>query len=172
MARPSAPPLIGIAGWKGSGKTTLMIGLVEELTRRGLRVATIKHTHHDVEIDGGDSARHRRAGAVQAAIVAPTRWGMVSELRGGPEPALEEVAARLQPCDLVLVEGYKSAAIPKIEVRREAAASREPLVARDPLVMAIAADHAVDACGRPMFALDDVAAIANLIQQQLGSERS
>ena len=164
-----AAPVIGIAGWKKSGKTTLAERLIAEFTRRGLRVASIKHAHHDFQIDDAatDSARHRRAGAGQVAIVSGTRWAVVTELRGAPEPALEEVAARLGPCDLVIVEGYKSAAIPKIEVRRTDAAGRRPLADGDPSVIAVAADHAADGAGRPVLALDDVEAIADFVAAAL-----
>jgi molybdopterin-guanine dinucleotide biosynthesis protein B len=165
MTRPGAPPVIGVAGWKNSGKTTLVERLIAELTRRGLKVASVKHAHHNFQIDDAetDSARHRRAGAAQVAIVSPRRWALVRELGGAREPSLEEVIGRLDPCDLVIVEGYKAAPIPKIEVRRRAAARPEPLAERDPNVIAIAADHACDGAGRPVFALDDIAAIADFI---------
>ena len=166
-----APPVIGIVGWEKSGKTTLVVRLIEEFTRRGLSVATVKHAHHAFQIDDGetDSARHRRAGAVAVAIVSAERWALVSELKGAPEPALEDVIARLGPRDLILVEGYKAAAIPKIEVRRTASVSREPLAATDPHVIAIAADFEVEEARLPVFALDDVAAIADFIIATLGA---
>jgi molybdopterin-guanine dinucleotide biosynthesis adapter protein len=169
MPRPT-PPIIGIAGWKKSGKTTLAVRLVEEFTRRGLKVATVKHAHHDFQVDDGetDSARHRRAGAGQVAVVSGRRWAMVTELDGAPEPNFEEIVARLDPCDLIIVEGYKSAPIPKIEARRSASLTRCALAADDPLVIAIAADHAVDGKGLPVFALDDIAAIADLIDRRIG----
>ncbi len=158
-------PVLGIAGWKNSGKTTLVERLVAELTRRGWRVATVKHAHHEFQIDDAatDSARHRRAGAQEVAIVSSARWAIVHELREEPEPALEEVIARLSPADIILVEGYKSAPIPKIEVRRAEQASKEPLAVRDPHVIAIAADHALSGESLPVFALDDIAAIADFI---------
>jgi molybdopterin-guanine dinucleotide biosynthesis protein B len=164
------PPVIGVAGWKNSGKTTLMTRLIAELTRRGFRVATVKHAHHDFQIDDAetDSARHRRAGAAQVAIVSPKRWAVVRELGAAPEPSLDEMIGRLEPCDLVIVEGYKAAPIPKIEARRRAAARAVPLAATDPNVIAIAADHACDGAGRPVFALDDAAGIADLIVRTLG----
>src|SRR5436190_18298173 len=124
MSRAAGPiPVIGIAGWKKSGKTTLVVRLIEEFTRRGLKVASIKHAHHNFQIDDAetDSARHRLAGAAQVAIVSRHRWATVRELRGEPEPELLEVISWLDPCDLVLVEGYKFSSIPKIEVRRSAA---------------------------------------------------
>jgi len=163
-------PVIGIAGWKKSGKTTLSVRLIEEFARRGIRVATVKHAHHNFQIDDAetDSARHRRAGAAQVAIVSRHRWAMVRELRGASEPELAEVIAWLDPCDLVLVEGYKFAEIPKIEVRRSAALNREPLAGEVPNVIAIAADHAVDASGLPTFALDDIGGITDFIASALG----
>jgi molybdopterin-guanine dinucleotide biosynthesis protein B len=161
-------PVIGIAGWKKSGKTTLVTRLIAELTRRGLKVATVKHAHHAFQIDEAetDSARHRRAGAAQVAVVSPERWAMITELNGGPEPELAEVLSRLDPCDLIIVEGYKGAAIPKIEVRRTAALGNEPLAGRDPTVLAIAADHVPEGHGLPVFALDDVTGIADFILAQ------
>ena len=126
---PAAPPIIGIAGWKKSGKTTLATRLIAEFTRRGLKVATVKHAHHAFQIDDAetDSARHRRAGAAQVAIVSRERWALIRELQSAPEPDLTEVISWLGPCDLVIVEGYKRSPIPKIEVRRRAASSQQPL---------------------------------------------
>lgn len=162
-------PVIGIAGWKKSGKTTLAERLIAEFARRGLRVATVKHAHHDLQIDDAatDTARHRRAGAVQVAVVSAKRWALITELDGVPEPDLSQVIRRLEPCDLVIVEGYKSAPIPKIEARRNAAFSSEPLAGRDANVIAVAADHAADGFGQPVFALDDIAAIADFIAKSL-----
>jgi molybdopterin-guanine dinucleotide biosynthesis protein B len=166
---PRPIPIIGIAGWKKSGKTTLTVRLVEEFTRRGLRVATVKHAHHEFQIDDGDtdSARHRRAGAAQVAVVSGKRWALMTELRGAPEPNFEEVIAALGPADLIVVEGYKTAPIPKIEARRSESITKRPLADEDPLVFAIAADHPVDS-RLPVFALDDIGAIADLIDHTIG----
>lgn len=163
-------PVIGIAGWKKSGKTTLAVRLIAEFTRRGLKVATVKHAHHDFQIDDAetDSARHRRAGASQVAVVSVKRWAVVSELQGAPEPDLAQVIAWLGPCDLVIVEGYKSSPIPKIEARRSAALGSEPLADKDPGIIAIAADHAAEGRGRPVFALDDVVGVADFIAKSIG----
>jgi len=165
-----SPPVIGIAGWKKSGKTTLAERLIAEFTARGLKVASVKHAHHAFRIDDADtdSARHRRAGASQVAIVSSRRWALVTELADAPEPDLAEVIAWLGPCDLVVVEGYKAAAIPKIEARRLAAASREPLAPRDPKVIAVAADYAAEGGGLPVFALDDATGIADFIARAIG----
>lgn len=167
----SKTPIIGIAGWKKSGKTTLCVRLIEELTLRGYRLATVKHAHHEFQVDDAetDSARHRRAGAGQTAVVGGKRWALITELKGAPEPTFEEVIASLGPADLILVEGYKNAPIPKIEARRTVQVSKRHLSETDPLVIAIAADHAVeDANGLPVFSLDDVRGIANFIEASIG----
>ena len=163
-------PIIGIAGWKKSGKTTLTVRLVEEFTRRGLRVATVKHAHHDFQIDDAetDSARHRRAGASQVAVVSRDRWAIVTELAGAPEPDFAEVIVLLAPADLIIVEGYKSQPIPKIEARRTASFTRTPMAPADPNVIAIAADHPTESAGLPLFTLDDITGIADLIAATLG----
>jgi molybdopterin-guanine dinucleotide biosynthesis protein B len=168
------PPVIGIAGWKKSGKTTLVVRLIEEFRRRGLEVATVKHAHHDFQIDdeATDSARHRRAGARQVAIVSSRRWALVEELDGAPEPGLDRVLSQLGPCDLVIVEGYKGAPIPKIEVRRRAAFSHETLADKDADVIAIVADHAVEGSVLPVFDLDDIPGIADFIVDAVGAGRT
>lgn len=174
MQPPSLPaksPVIGIAGWKKSGKTTLTVRLVAEFTRRGLKVATVKHAHHAFQIDEGetDSARHRRAGASEVAIVSGKRWAIVHELgEDDPEPPLAEVLSWLSPADLVIVEGYKSEPIPKIEARRQAAHKHTPLADTDSQVIAIAADHEVPSSRLPTFSLDDIPAIADFITQAVG----
>ena len=166
----TAAPMIGIAGWSNSGKTTLLEKLARHFTALGLRVATIKHTHHKFDLDRPDSdtARHRLAGAAETAIVSSQRVAFIEEIDSRGEPALEEIAARLQPADLILVEGYKSAAIPKIEVRRAAVPAEKLLAASDPLVIAIAADYELDGHGKPTFDLEDIAGIANLIADAVG----
>lgn len=165
MATPGKPRVVGVAGWKNSGKTTLAVRLIAEFTRRGLRVATLKHAHHSFQVDEAetDSARHRRAGAQQVGVVSEHRWALIRELGPAPEPRLEDMLAKLDPCDIVIVEGYKRAPIFKIEVRRTAGATRTPLADEDPHVIAIAADHAVPGARVPVFHLDDIAAIADLV---------
>jgi molybdopterin-guanine dinucleotide biosynthesis adapter protein len=161
----SHSPLIGIAGWKNSGKTTLTCRLVEELTRRGRRIATIKHAHHTFTIDdeATDSARHRRAGARQVAIVSAARMAVVTELSDQPEPSLEAMIARLAPCDLIIVEGYKRERLPKIEARRTAQLDRRSLAADDPWVVAIASDHPVTDSRLPTFGLNDIGGLSDYI---------
>ena len=165
--------VFGITGWKNSGKTTLTEKLVAELSRRGWKVSTVKHAHHDFDIDkeGTDSFRHRQAGASEVAIVSGRRWALMHELRGENEPTLDEVLARLAPCDLVLVEGYKREGHRKIETRRTDAKDTAPLSTGDPTIMAIASDSAVTDGSLPVFNLDDVGAIADFIESVTGLPR-
>ena len=165
--------VFGITGWKNSGKTTLTERLVTELSRRGWKVSTVKHAHHDFDIDkeGTDSFRHRRAGASEVAIVSGRRWALMHELRGENEPTLDEVLARLAPCDLVLVEGYKREGHRKIETRRTDAKDTAPLSTGDPTIMAIASDSAVTGGSLTVFNLDDVGAIADFIESVTGLPR-
>jgi molybdopterin-guanine dinucleotide biosynthesis protein B len=160
--------VIGIAGWKNSGKTTLTVGLVAELSRRGWRVSTIKRAHHDADVDyeGTDTFRHREAGANEI-LATGRRWALVHELRDEEEPALDDLLARLAPCDLVLVEGFKRGGHPKIETRRREARDREPLPA-SANVVAVAADHPVANAAVPVFALDAVPAIADFVEKAAG----
>ena len=121
--------VIGIAGYSGSGKTTLIEKVIPILVGEGLRVSLIKHAHHEFDVDqpGKDSYRHRHAGASEVLVSSSARWALMHELRGATEPSLQDQLKHLSPCDLVIVEGYKAAAIPKIEVhRRASAAPRRP----------------------------------------------
>jgi len=160
-------PVVAIVGWKNSGKTTLTERLVAELTARGRRVATVKHAHHSFEVDDGetDSARHRRAGAREVAVVSSERVATIKELRGEPEPGLTEVLQMLDPCDIVIAEGYKRAPVPKIEARRTQPFSQEPLAPADPHVIAIAADHDTDGGGLPVYRIGDIAGLADFIER-------
>lgn len=162
--------VFGISGWKNSGKTGLAVRIVTELTARGYHVSTIKHAHHDFDIDkvGADSWRHRQAGAHEVTIVSGTRFAIMHELRGGPEPSFQDILARLAPCDLVLIEGYKYEPVPKIEARRLESNNREPLAPKDPHIVAIAADHAVADTTLPVFDLDDTISIADFIEKTVG----
>jgi molybdopterin-guanine dinucleotide biosynthesis protein B len=173
MLRMTAPKILGIAGWKNSGKTGLTVRLVSAFIARGYVVSTIKHAHHDFDIDkvGADSFRHREAGAHEVTIVSGTRFAIMHGLRGAPEPTLAEVLARLAPADIVLIEGYKREPVPKIEARRMQANSREPLAPTDPHIAAIAADHPVTDTDLPVFDLDDTTAIADFALETLGLPR-
>lgn len=160
--------VFGIAGYSGSGKTTLVERLIPALRARGLRVSVLKHAHHDFDIDhvGKDSWRHRQAGATEVLVTSPQRWAVVHELRGAPEPTLDEHLARLSACDLVLVEGFKQAPIPKLEVHR-LAAGKPSLWSTDGDIVAIATDAPITS-GRPQFALDAIEAIADFVVAHLG----
>lgn len=165
--------VFGVTGWKNSGKTGLTVRLVEELTRRGWRISTIKHAHHDFDIDREqtDSWRHRQAGAGEVAIVSGRRWALMHELRDETEPPLEAILSRIAPCDLVLIEGYKRESHPKIEARRVESRNRAALAPDDPAIVAIAADHAVVDTALPVFDLDDTRAIADFVERVSGLVR-
>lgn len=162
--------VLGIAGWSGSGKTTLIEKLLPLFIQRGLRVSVIKQTHHDFEADqpGKDSWRHRMAGAGEVLLTGPQRWMLVRELRGAPEPDLEAHLARLSPCDLVLVEGFKHARLAKMEVWR-AALGKPWLHPEDDQFVAVAADRPPPPGPRPIahLDLDDVAGIGRFIMETL-----
>ncbi|MBL9052476.1 MAG: molybdopterin-guanine dinucleotide biosynthesis protein B [Tabrizicola sp.] len=157
----------GIIGWKNSGKTSLMERLVAEIVGRGFSVSTIKHVHHDVDLDqpGKDTHRHRVAGAQEVVLAGAARFALMVEHRG-PEPELAAVLARLAPVDLVLVEGYKRDAHRKVEVWR--AETGQPLIQPgDPLVRAVASDAAL-ALPVPVLDLNDTKAIADFILREAG----
>lgn len=160
--------VFGFAGYSGSGKTTLIEKLVPLLVARGLKIALIKHTHHDIEIDqpGKDSYRHRAAGCSEVLVTSPARWALVHELRGEQEPGLAEQLARLSPCDLVLVESFKHEAIPKLEVHRPQL-GKPLLFPHDADIVAIARDQPIGSA-LPEFELDRVADIAEFILKQTG----
>jgi molybdopterin-guanine dinucleotide biosynthesis protein B len=162
--------VFGITGWKNSGKTTLTERLVSELVERGWKVATVKHAHHDFDIDkeGTDSFRHRKAGASEVAIVSGQRWALMHELRSESEPTLETILTRLAPSDIVLIEGYKRESHLKIEARRTDTKDRSPLASNDPHIVAVAADHPQPNETLPVFGLDDIKSIADFIERTTG----
>lgn len=161
--------VIGVAGFKNAGKTTLVERLVTELTRRGHRISTVKHAHHSFDIDheGRDSFRHRKAGASEVAVVSRHRWAIIHESREDAEPSLEEILSKLAPCDLVIVEGYKRDGHDKIEVRNLGLAHPK-LAGDDPTVVALAANGPVADAPVPVFDRDDVAALASFIEKHTG----
>lgn len=156
--------LIGLAGWSGSGKTTLLTRLIPELIRRGLRVSTIKHAHHNFDVDqpGKDSYRHRESGATEVLVSSANRWVLMHELRGADEPELPALIAKMGEVDLILVEGFKREAYPKLEVYR-ADLGKPRLSPDDPYVVAIASDGPVPGAAVPVLALDDTPSIADLM---------
>jgi molybdopterin-guanine dinucleotide biosynthesis adapter protein len=156
--------VIGIAGWSGVGKTTLLAKLIPRLTARGVRVSTVKHAHHAFDVDqpGKDSHTHRMAGATEVLVSSANRWALVHELRGAAEPALPDLLAKLAPVDLVIVEGFKHGAHPKLEIYRSAV-GKPPLHPDDPHIVAVASDAPVPSARVPVVALDDVDAIADLV---------
>ena len=159
----------GVAGWKNSGKTGLMERLVATFRAEGLRVSTVKHAHHHADLDrpGKDSFRHREAGAEEVLVVSGARWALMHELRGHEEPPLEDLLARMSPVDLVLVEGFKTAPHPKIETHRKET-EQTLLCTADPTIRAVASDTPGGiVTERPVFDLNDTAAIAAFIRADL-----
>lgn len=164
------PPVFGFAGYSGSGKTTLIEQLVPRLVGDGLRVSLIKHAHHDFEIDypGKDTYRHRLAGCQEVVISSDRRWALIAELRGAPQLSLEQILARLSPCDLVLVEGFKFDPIPKLEIHRPSLG--KPLIhPNDPHIVAIASDIPLES-RLPVYDLRDTVALAALVLDTVGLE--
>jgi len=158
----------GVVGYKNAGKTGLMERLVIEITGRGFSVSTLKHAHHSFDVDhpGKDSYRHRHAGAHQVLLSSRTRWALMTEMRGDVEAPLADLLTRLNPVDLVLVEGYKRDTHAKIEAYRSVTGN--PLIARDDAtIRAVASDTALD-ISQPVFDLNDTAAIADFILKEVG----
>lgn len=161
--------VLGIVGWSGSGKTELLVGMLPLLRARGLTVSTVKHVHHGFDIDrpGKDSYRHREAGAHEVLVASGTRWALLHELMG-EEPPLPTMLAKLDPVDLVLVEGYKTHPFPKLEVHRPAV-GKPPIWPNDPDIRAVASDEPLNRPGsppledRPLLPLNDPASVSNWI---------
>jgi molybdopterin-guanine dinucleotide biosynthesis adapter protein len=164
--------IFGLAGWSGSGKTTLMTSLIPEFVGRGITVSTIKHAHHAFDVDqpGKDSWRHRQAGASEVLVVSERRWALMHELRGAPEPGLDELVPRVTPVDLLLVEGFKHHPHPKIEIYRPSL-GKPPLHPDDPYVVAVASDEELPGLAMPRLSLGDPAAVADFILQYDGHMR-
>lgn len=159
--------IFGIAGWSGSGKTTLMVKLVPALVRQGVRVATMKHTHHNPALGDDDSRALFAAGAHQVLAASPERFALMRELPALEEPTLDGMAALVGDVDLLLVEGFKFAGHAKLEVWDPGLG--KPMLAPDqPSVVAIATDAPCDSRGRPLFRRDDVDGIARFILSRDG----
>jgi molybdopterin-guanine dinucleotide biosynthesis protein B len=156
--------IFGLAGWSGSGKTTLMVNLIPELVGRGLSVSTMKHAHHDFDIDqpGKDSYEHRKAGASEVMISASKRWAFMHEVRNEGEPSVDELIARMTPVDLLIVEGFKWHAHSKIEIHRPTLG--KPLLQNnDPDIIAVASDKIIENLPVPVFDLNNIIGIADFI---------
>jgi molybdopterin-guanine dinucleotide biosynthesis protein B len=156
--------VFGLAGWSGSGKTTLVVKLLPELRRRGLSVSTVKHAHHEFDVDkpGKDSWEHRQAGAVEVMVASAHRWALMHEHRGVAEPGLDALIRQMTPVDLLLVEGFKRHPHPKLEVHR-VALGKPLLCLDDPHIVAIASEAPVAGVGVPRLDLDDITGIAELV---------
>ena len=156
--------VIGLAGWSGAGKTTLVAKVIPRLVARGLRVSTIKHAHHAFDVDqpGKDSHTHRAAGATEVLVSSASRWALVHELRGAAELQLPELLQKLAPVDLVIVEGFKRETHPKLEVHR-AAVGKPLLHLDDPHIVAVVSDRPLPAARVPVVDLDDVDAVVDLM---------
>ncbi len=161
--------VLGIAGYKNAGKTTLTTNLVKELVARGYSVSTVKHAHHNFDIDhpGRDSHRHREAGAREVAIVASRRWALLHELRDEDEPGMDEMLAKLEPVDIVVVEGYRHGAMPKIEAVN-AGLDHPRLAGTDEHVVAVATNGDLTAEPVPAFDRDDIPSIADFVEKVTG----
>ena len=160
---------LGIAGFSGSGKTTLVTRLIPELIARGLTVSTVKHTHHAVALDrrGDISRRLQRQGAQEVLLADARRWTLLHELRGEAEPSVSDLAGRMAPVDLLIVEGFKRHGHEKIEVHRPAL-GKPMLWPDDPRVMAVASDREISGLSLPRLDLNDVPAIADFICRRYG----
>jgi molybdopterin-guanine dinucleotide biosynthesis protein B len=161
--------VFGLAGWSGSGKTTLMVRLLRELNGRGVTVSTVKHAHHHFDVDkpGKDSYEHRAAGAHEVMVTSARRWALMHDYGDEPEATLEVLIERLDPVDLLLIEGFKNQGHQKLEVYRRAGG--KPLLAPDdPQVVAVASDGPLPEVKVPVLDLNDVAAIADFILDHCG----
>jgi molybdopterin-guanine dinucleotide biosynthesis adapter protein len=165
--------LFGLAGWSGSGKTTLTAKLLPELIARGITVSTMKHAHHNFDIDqpGKDSYVHRMAGASEVLVASATRWALMHEHRGAVEPTAAELIAHMTPVDLLLIEGFKREPHDKLEIYR--AANGKPLLhPDDQYIVAVASDAPLPDCKLPQLPIDDVAAIGEFIVRHCGLKTS
>jgi molybdopterin-guanine dinucleotide biosynthesis protein B len=161
--------VMGLAGWSGSGKTTLMMRLLPELIGRGLTVSTMKHAHHNFDIDqpGKDSYVHRSAGATEVVVASVNRWALMHENRGATEPSAVELIRHMTPVDLLIIEGFKREPHPKLEVYRQA--NGKPLIhPEDPHIVAVASDTALPDVKLPVLPLDDIQAIADFVLRHCG----
>jgi len=160
--------VFGLAGWSGSGKTTLLVKLIPEFVERGLKVSTLKHAHHNFDIDkpGKDSFEHRQAGASEVMISASNRWALMHENKDDAEPDLEQLLERMSPVDLLLVEGFKWHSHPKMEVYRSIV-GKPLLQENDTGIVAVATDEELLNLTVPSFNIRDISLIADFILSKL-----
>jgi len=161
--------IFGITGHKNTGKTNLMERVLKEIVSRGITVSTVKHAHHDTDIDhpGRDSYRHRQAGASQVILSTKNRWAIMTELRGSPEAKLEDIIKSMNPVQLILIEGYKDNLYSKIETFRQEI--NKPLLARsNGTIKAVASDTSIQDLKVPNFNLNDTKKITNFVLQEVG----
>ena len=164
--------VLGLVGWSGSGKTTLLVGLLPLLRARGLRVSTVKHAHSGFDMDhpGKDSFRHRAAGAHEVLVASSARWAVLHEVEGA-EPSLADLLGRLDPVDLVLVEGFKSHPYPKLEVHRPSL-GKAALWPGDPAILAVASDVPLPGCTVPRLPLGHPETVADWIRELILDRRT
>lgn len=167
------PKIFGVTGWKNSGKTRLVAGLVSNLKAKGFVVSTVKHAHHGFDVDkpGTDSYTHREAGAQEVALVSGKRWVLMHEIRDEDEPALDEILEKLAPCDIVIIEGFKACPHPKIEATRSETKRDQPIWPNDASVVAIASDYEIENSGRQEFDLNDISGITDFVMEHLKIKR-
>src|SRR5258708_714347 len=161
--------VIGLAGWSGAGKTTLVVRLVPELVRRGLTVSTMKHAHHGFDVDqpGKDSYRHREAGANEVLVASPRPWALLHENRHETEAPAAGLMRRLTPVDLLIVEGFKREGHDTLEIHRRETGN--PLLyPQDRHIVAVLSDEPLPGCPLPVIGIDDVGAIADFIIAHCG----
>ena len=173
MKQVISPKIFGVTGWKNSGKTRLVAGLVSTLRNRGFVVSTVKHAHHGFDVDkpGTDSYAHREAGAQEVALVSGKRWVLMHEMRDEDEPTLDEILEKIAPCDIVIIEGFKSYPHPKIEATRSKTKRDQPIWPNDLSIVAIASDYEIENSGRGQFDLNDISGITEFVLDYLKIER-
>lgn len=165
--------VMGIVGWSGSGKTSLLVELLPFIKNRGLTVSTMKHAHHRFDVDkpGKDSFRHREAGASEVLVVTSSRWVLMHESREEPEPSIEALIERMTPVDLLLIEGFKTHRHPKLEIHRES--EGKPLLCpQDPEIVAVATDRPLPALRVPQLDLNNPGAIVEFILTHTGLQQA
>jgi molybdopterin-guanine dinucleotide biosynthesis adapter protein len=156
--------IIGLAGWSGSGKTTLLAKIIPRLVARGYTVSTVKHAHHNFDVDtpGKDSHVHRMAGATEVLVGSSRRWALMHELRNEPEPAIYDLLPKMSPVDLMLIEGFKAAQHTRIEVFRHDV-GKPPLHPDNLQIAGIVSDTPFPDAGLPVVHIDDIEGVVELV---------